>query len=73
MIEMAGDLIAIKDVEGACGKFKAALKKCDNDPLHPNFVKGLAASDFYDMIIELMTELGCECSEIIAPIWHILR
>jgi len=29
MLEMAGDLIGIGDIEGACKQLKSALGKCD--------------------------------------------
>ena len=57
MLEMAGDLI---NTEGACAQLKAAMEKCDGDPLQPDFVTGLAASELYAMISDLMAELGCE-------------
>jgi len=60
MLEMAGDLINIPDIEGACTQLESALGKCDGDPLQPDFVTGSAVSTLYDMIVELMTELGCE-------------
>ena len=60
ILEMAGDLINIGDIEGACGQLKAALKKCDDKRKPPDFVTGLAASELYDLILELMDELGCE-------------
>jgi hypothetical protein len=60
MLEMAADLINIGDIEGACEQLRAALKKCDGVPKPPDFVTGPAASELYDMIIELMAELGCE-------------
>jgi len=60
MLEMAGDLIAIDDIEGACGQLKAALGKCDGDSPPPDFVAGSAASELCAMISDLMAELGCE-------------
>ena len=60
MLEMAGDLIGIDDIEGACVQLHAALGKCDGDSPPPDFVAGLAASELYTMITELMAELGCE-------------
>jgi hypothetical protein len=60
MLEMAGDLIAIGDIEGACGEINSCLKKCDDDPSQPDFATGSAIYDLYDMITDLMTELGCE-------------
>ncbi|MDB4303401.1 hypothetical protein N9934_01240 [Desulfosarcina sp.] len=60
MLEMAGDLIGVNDYEGACGQLAAALKKCDGESRPPDFVAGPATSDLYDMILELMAELGCE-------------
>jgi hypothetical protein len=60
MLETAGDLIAIGDIEGACGQLKAALKKCDGKPKPPDFVTGSAASELCAMISDLMAELGCE-------------
>ena len=60
MLEMAGDLIAIGDIEGACRQLNAALRKCDGDSPPPDFVAGEAVEELYDMILELMDELGCE-------------
>ena len=60
MLEMAGDLIDIGDIEGACGQLNAASRKCDGDSPPPDFVTGEAVSELYDMILELMAELGCE-------------
>ena len=60
MLEMAGDLINIDDIEGACDQLGSALGKCDDDPLQADFVVGSAVLELYDMITELMTELGCE-------------
>ena len=60
MLEMAGDLIAINDIEGACGQLKAASRKCDGESPPPEFVSGPAASDLYIMITDMMTQLGCE-------------
>ena len=58
---MAGDLINIGDIEGACGQLKAALGKCDGDSPPPDFVAGgPAASELKAMIIDLMADLGCE-------------
>jgi len=60
MLEMAGDLIEIPDIEGACVQLKAALGKCDGDPLQPDFVTGPAAIQLSQMIEDLMESLGCE-------------
>ena len=60
MFEMAADLIAIGDIDGACGELKSASKKCDGAPKPPDFVAGPAASELCAMISDLMAELGCE-------------
>jgi hypothetical protein len=60
MLEMAGDLIEIGDIEGACWQLKAALEKCDGDPLQPDFVTGEAVTELYNKILELMEELECK-------------
>jgi len=60
MLEMAGDLINIKDMEGACGQLNACLKKCDGEPKPPEFVVGPSASDLMMMIEELMSHFVCE-------------
>jgi hypothetical protein len=60
MLEMAGDLIDVGDIEGACGQLKAASRKCDGDSPPPDFVAGPAVSELHDMILGLMEELGCE-------------
>ena len=56
---MAGDLIAIDDIEGACGQLKAASQKCDDDSPPPDFVAGVAVEELHRMILELMEEIGC--------------
>jgi hypothetical protein len=60
MLEMAGDLINMNDIESACGQLEAASRKCDGISPPPDFVTGPAAEDLYDMILELIAELGCE-------------
>jgi len=60
MLEMAGDLIAIYDIQGACGQLKSASGKCDGESPPPDFIAGSAASELHDMIVELMAELECE-------------
>ena len=60
MLEMAADLISVGDIEGACGQLKSASRKCDDDSPLPDFVTGSAASELYDLILELMEELGCD-------------
>lgn len=60
MLEMAGDLIAIGDIEGACGQLKAASRKCDSESPPPDFVTGYAVTELYNMISELMKSIGCE-------------
>ena len=60
MLEMAGDLIHVNDIEGACGQLRATLRKCDGYSPPPDFVTGEAVSKLYEMILELMAELGCE-------------
>jgi hypothetical protein len=60
MLKMAGDLINIGDIEGACDQLKAAQKKCDGDSSPPDFVSGDAVTELNYMITELMIELGCE-------------
>ena len=60
MLEMAGDLIAIDDIEGACVQLKAALKKCDGVSPPSDFVTGFSAPKLNEMISDLMPELGCE-------------
>lgn len=42
----------------ACDQLAAALKKCDGEP--EDFVEGEAREELYAMILELMTDLGCE-------------
>jgi hypothetical protein len=60
MLERAGDLIYVNDIEGACTQLKSALGKCDSASRPPDFVTGESAEDLNDMIEELMEELGCE-------------
>jgi hypothetical protein len=56
MLEMAGNLINICDIEGACEQLMAAYKKCDG--YDPEFVEGEAVSELSNMILDLMDELG---------------
>lgn len=60
MLGMAGYLINIEDIEGACGQLKAAIGKCDGESPPPDFVGGTAASELCGMITDLMEKLGCE-------------
>lgn len=60
ILEMAGNLINIEDIEGACLQLNAALGKCDGNSPPPDFVTGPADSELYEMIVELMDELECE-------------
>jgi hypothetical protein len=61
MLEMAGELISIDDIDGACVQLNAASKKCDGFSPPPDFVAtGVVALELYDMISELMLELGCD-------------
>jgi hypothetical protein len=60
MLEMAGVLIDNGNIEDACGQLKAVLSKCDGDSPPPDFVTGSAATELYDMILELMEYLECE-------------
>jgi len=59
-LQMASDLIDIGDIDGACLQLKIASKKCDGIFPPPDFVQGESVPDLYDMIIELMAEIGCE-------------
>ena len=60
MLEAVSDLIEIDDIEGACRQLRTASRKCDSALPPPDFVAGSAVSKLNDMILELMTELGCE-------------
>jgi hypothetical protein len=60
ILEMADDLIYVNDIEGACTQLYSALRKCDGVSPPPDFVAGSAAEGLYNMILDLMTELGCE-------------
>ena len=44
MLEMAGDLIGIGDIKGACKQLKSALGKCDGLSPPPDFVTGSEVS-----------------------------
>ena len=59
-LQMASDLIEIGDIDGACVHLKVASEKCDGHFPPPDFVVGEAATTLYNMILELMAELGCE-------------
>lgn len=59
MLESAGNLIAVGDIDGACAQLIAALGKCDGEPVPPDFVSGSAAEELKDMIMELIASLGC--------------
>ena len=59
-LQMAGDLIDIGDIDGACVHLKVASRKCDGVTPPPDFVQGDSVSELYVMITELMAELGCE-------------
>ena len=60
MLEMANDLINTGDIEGACGQLTVIKRKCDGDSPPPDMVTGEAATELYNMILELMEALGCE-------------
>ena len=60
MLEMAGDLIYVNDIEGACTQLKSALGKCDGKSPPRDFVTGPAVSELYNMILEPIEEIGCE-------------
>jgi hypothetical protein len=59
-LQMASDLIDIGDIDGACVHLGVALEKCDGIFPPPDFIVGESVSELYDMILELMIELGCE-------------
>jgi len=59
MLKVTGDLISVGDIKDACEQSKAALGKCEYDPSQPDFVAGSAATELYDMIVDLRTELKC--------------
>jgi hypothetical protein len=60
MVEMAGDLFAVGEIEDACEQLMVAIRKCDGESPPPDFVTGDAAEELYNMIIELMEAIGCE-------------
>jgi hypothetical protein len=60
MISTAGDLIEAGDYAGACDQLMAALEKCDGEALPPDFAAGDAAEVLADMLVDLMTSLGCQ-------------
>ena len=62
MIETAGDLIDNGDIAGACVQLEDAYRKTDGltpPESPPDFVKGDAADDLAQMILDLMASLGC--------------
>ena len=59
-LQMASDLIDIGDIDGACVHLGVALEKCDGIFPPPDFIVGESVSELYNMIMELMAELGCE-------------
>ena len=60
MIELAGDLIEDGLYDEACEQLWDAYRKCDGEPIPPDFVTGSAASVLSEMITDLMAELACE-------------
>jgi hypothetical protein len=60
MLEIAGELISIGDIDGACVQLDAASRKCDGTSPPPDFATGDAALELNDIISELMLELGCD-------------
>ena len=57
MIEAAGDLIEVGDIDSACDQPLSAYKKCDGLPRLPGFVKGEARVELSQMILDLLTSL----------------
>jgi len=60
MVEAAGDLIAQARYEDACGQLLDAYERCDGLLRPPDFVKGEAADDLAQMVLDLMADLECE-------------
>ncbi|MFC1793453.1 hypothetical protein ACFL3Q_07690 [Planctomycetota bacterium] len=59
MIEVAGDLIENGLYEEACEQLWDAYRKCDGEPIPPDFVAGSATPTLASMILDLMAALGC--------------
>lgn len=59
MLEAAGFLTEDGDYEGACELLWDAYYKTDGDPIPPDFVEGDAADDLAQMILDLISALGC--------------
>jgi len=59
MLLSVQDLIDSGDYEGACEQILDALKKCDGDPIPPDFVTGDAASDLFEQLQNLQVSLAC--------------
>ena len=52
--------MTISVIDLACVYLKVASEKCDGIFPPPDFVQGDAIGELYNMITELMGELGCE-------------
>ena len=60
MIEAAGDLVEQGRYEEACDQLWAAYRRCDGEPVPPDFVEGEAREQLAAMILALIESLGCE-------------
>jgi hypothetical protein len=59
MLEEAQGLIEAGMLEDACNQLWSAYRKCDGNTRPPDFVKGNAADDLANMILNVMDDLGC--------------
>jgi len=48
------------DIQDACDKTEAILKKCDGSPKPPDFIAGSELEDLAGMLGSLQTSLGCQ-------------
>ena len=60
MLIIAKELIDQEKTDWACFTLKRASVRCDSDTPPPDFVQGESVSELYDMVLDLMAELGCE-------------
>lgn len=60
MIEASGDLIEAGYIAEACDQLQDAYNRTDGYFPPPDFAAGPAAVELADMILQLMTYLGCE-------------
>jgi hypothetical protein len=58
-IKAAGDLFEGGDLDGACNQLLSAYRRCDGLARPPEFVAGPAAPTLAQMLLDLITVVGC--------------